>query len=78
VLHNLQIIGEAVKQLPENLRYQDPEIQWRKVAGLVDIVAHQYFNVSLEIVWDVLQSHLPEFRNRITALLDDLDRANQS
>jgi uncharacterized protein with HEPN domain len=64
VLHNLQIIGEAVKQLPEDIRLQDPEIKWRKVAGLRDIVAHQYFSISLEIVWDVLQNHLPEFGKR--------------
>ena len=62
VLRNLEIIGEAVKNLPEEVRLRYNQIEWRKLAGLRDIVAHEYFGVSDEIVWDVIQTKLSSLR----------------
>jgi len=58
VLHNLEIIGEAAKQVPQELRAKTPGIEWRKIAGMRDLIAHAYFEVDLEIVWDVLTTKL--------------------
>jgi uncharacterized protein with HEPN domain len=58
VVRNLEIIGGAAKRLPESLRSAAPEIEWRKIMGLRNIFAHQYFGVSLPIVWDVVQNKL--------------------
>jgi len=60
VIRNLQIIGEAAKAIPESVRAGYPNVEWKKIAGLRDILAHQYFEVDLDIIWDVLQNKLPE------------------
>jgi uncharacterized protein with HEPN domain len=58
VIRNLMVIGEFVKNIPEDIRKTESEIEWRKIAGLRDFAAHAYFNVSNEIVWDVVQNKL--------------------
>lgn len=58
VLHNLEVIGKPAKRLPDELRARAPEVEWRKVAGMRDLIAHAYFEVDLEIVWDVVATKL--------------------
>jgi uncharacterized protein with HEPN domain len=58
VILNLIVIGEAVKNIPEDTRKMEAEIEWRKIAGLRDFAAHAYFSVSNQIVWDVVQTKL--------------------
>ena len=70
VVRNLEIIGEAVKQLPETVRAQDPGVEWQKVAGLRDILIHAYSRVDLDIIWDVVANKLPDFEARARSLLD--------
>ena len=72
VIRNLEIIGEAVKHIPSNLRKKYPDIEWKKIAGLRDILAHTYFGIDIEIVWDVVQSKLPEFKEQITLILSKI------
>ncbi len=59
VIRNLEVIGEAAKMVPESIRAKYPTIEWKKIAGLRDILAHHYFEVDLEIIWDILQNKLP-------------------
>ncbi|HUF22480.1 MAG TPA: DUF86 domain-containing protein [Burkholderiales bacterium] len=59
VLRNLEIIGEAAKHVPDNVRESISEVPWRKIAGLRDIVAHAYFGVDDGIVWDVVRNKVP-------------------
>ena len=73
VLYNLEIIGEAVKHIPESTRAEHPYVEWRKIAGLRDIIAHEYFGISLEIIWDVLQNKLPDLRVQIASMLTMLE-----
>lgn len=70
VVRNLQVIGEAVKQLPPEWRQKHPKIDWRKIAGLRDILVHAYFGVDVEIVWDIAHHKVPE-------LLGELDRRSR-
>jgi uncharacterized protein with HEPN domain len=60
VVRNLEIIGEAVKHIPEGLQKQYPDIEWKKIAGLRDILIHAYFGIDKEIVWDVVENKLPD------------------
>jgi uncharacterized protein with HEPN domain len=69
VVRNLEIIGEAAKQLPQSVRAQAPEIEWQKIAGLRDILIHAYSHVDLDIIWDIVANQLPEFVTKIGALL---------
>lgn len=68
----LEIIGEAIKQIPKPLREKYPEILWKSFAGMRDKLAHVYFGVDLEIVWSTTQEDLPPLKPVIQAMLSDL------
>lgn len=70
ILFNLHVLGEAVKNLPETLREDHPEIAWREIAGMRDIVAHAYFALDLDILWNALQVDVPELVPRVRQILD--------
>lgn len=59
VLHNLEIIGEAAKRVPDAFKERAPSVEWRKIAGMRDLIAHAYFSIDPEIVWDVVTGKLP-------------------
>lgn len=69
VLHNLQIIGEAVKNLSESLRTNHPAVPWRRIAGLRDVLVHQYFGVSATLVWQIVETNLPQLKRQVDDLL---------
>ena len=71
VARNLQIIGEAIKNIPPEIRSQYPQIEWRKIAGLRDIITHAYFSVDEEVIWDVIQNKIPNLLEKIKYILTD-------
>ncbi len=71
VVKNLEVIGEAVKNIPDDLKNRKPEIEWKKIAGLRDILTHGYFGINLEIVWDIIVNKIPDLKRNITDLLSE-------
>src|SRR5712692_4200737 len=65
VIRNLEIIGEASKMLPADVRSQDQDVDWKKIAGLRDILIHHYFGVDLEIIADIVRNKLPILEKRV-------------
>ena len=70
MIRNLEIIGEAVKQIPEDIRSLRPEVEWKRIGRLRDILIHQYFGVDAQIVWDIVQNKLTLLEQAIRALLE--------
>jgi uncharacterized protein with HEPN domain len=69
VVRNLEIIGEAVKQVAPETRLRAPDVEWAKIAGLRDILIHAYFGVDLDIVWDVVQNKVLDLARKVKSLL---------
>jgi uncharacterized protein with HEPN domain len=71
IVRNLEIIGEAVKRLPDELKNSRRDIEWRKIAGLRDILAHEYFGVDMDIVCDAVTHKLPGLKLAAMQLLHE-------
>jgi len=72
VLRNLEIIGEAARNIPDEVRANHPEIPWTRMVGLRNIVIHAYFKVDLSIIWQIIQVNLSDTKPLIEAMLDDM------
>ena len=72
MIRNVQIIGEASKKVSLETRAAHPEIPWKDMAGMRDRIVHDYFGVSLDIVWDVVENHVLPLRDRVQSLLRTL------
>jgi len=70
VVRNLEIIGEAAKHISEDLRKQLPDIEWRKAAGLRDMLANAYFGIDDDILWDVVQNKVPQLAKATKTFLN--------
>ncbi|WP_396627479.1 DUF86 domain-containing protein [Luteitalea sp.] len=68
VLRNLEVLGEAAKNLPADVRGLDVEIPWRRITGLRDVLAHAYFGIDDDIVWSVVAEEVPSLQRRLVAL----------
>ena len=69
VIRNLEVIGEATKNLSDDLRSANPEIPWRQIAGMRDVLIHDYLRVNLRRIWQTVVSDLPPLRIVINTLL---------
>ena len=70
-IRNFEIIGEAVKRIPENIKQKYPQVEWKKIAGLRDILIHEYSAIDLEILWDIIKNKLPDFKKNISKILEN-------
>lgn len=69
-IRRLEIIGEAVRNLPEEFRMEHKDMEWNKAMATRNILIHHYFGIDLEIVWDTVTISIPEFKEQIKKLLE--------
>lgn len=72
VVQKLQIIGEAVKNIPRSIRNNYQSIPWKQMSGMRDIVVHAYFGIDYEVVWNVIRLRLPEIKPKLKQILSEI------
>lgn len=73
VIRRLEVIGEAVKHIPDEIKKEHVEVEWKKIAGARDIFVHEYFGVRLDRIWDTIVNDLPKLKGKIKSLLEKLE-----
>ena len=74
VVRNLEIIGEAFKNISKDLRIEYNDIPWKEIAGMRDKVIHFYFGVNWDIVWRAAKENLPQLKEKIEGILNKVER----
>lgn len=69
VVRNVEIIGEAVSQIPLEIRKKYPEIPWSKIVGVRNIVIHRYFGVDTDTLWIIIHEQIPKFKEQVSAII---------
>jgi uncharacterized protein with HEPN domain len=69
VVRNFEIIGEATKNVPEEIKEKYPEVEWKEAAGFRDVLIHDYFGIDLEAIWDTIKKNLLPFKKHILKVL---------
>jgi uncharacterized protein with HEPN domain len=73
----LEVIGEATKNIPDDFRKKHPQIPWKKMAGLRDILIHHYFGINYKMVWDVVKNQVPDLKTNIQSILEEKSKPSQ-
>ena len=74
VVRNIEIIGEAVKNIPQSFKDKYPSVPWRKIARTRDKAIHQYFGLDWDLVWEIVENHIPELKRSIDEILTHFDQ----
>src|SRR5690606_7525568 len=69
IVRSLEVIGEAVKKLPQEVRSKYPQVEWADMAGMRDVLIHHYFGIDYDIVWSVLQNEIPELHHELHRII---------
>lgn len=70
VVRNLEIIGEAAKNIPQEVKDKYPAVDWIKISNFRNILAHEYFGIDNEILWDIVKNKLPKLQNQIRTIIE--------
>jgi uncharacterized protein with HEPN domain len=73
VVRAIEIIGEATKNIPEQIKKKYPEVPWKKMAGMRDRLVHEYFGIDLEILWETAKEDVPQLKIPVSKVLEDME-----
>ncbi len=71
VVRNIQIVGEGAKHIPLEVRQKMPDVEWRKMAGMRDLIVHAYFGIDPDILWLTVETKIPELLRTLRASMDE-------
>lgn len=75
VVRNFEIIGEAANRIDPDFRYQNPQVEWKRIRGFRNRIVHDYFGIDYEIVWNIIETYLDEMIDWLETIIDD-NRSN--
>jgi len=75
IIRNLEVIGEAVINISDDLKQNYPDISWKEIRGMRNIVTHQYFGVELSEIWSTVINDIPLLKNQIQKIIDDIENS---
>ena len=73
VTHNVQVIGEAVFKITDEFKTSHPETPWQMIEKMRHVLVHDYYQINLEILWDIVQNDIPPLREQIKGYLNQMD-----
>lgn len=73
IIRRIEIIGVAVKNIPDDFKKTNTEIPWKQITGMRDILIHQYFGVDLDLTWEVVKKDLPKLKKQIIAINNEIE-----
>ncbi len=76
VIRRLEIIGEAVKNLPQEIKDKHSGVPWKKIAGLRDVLVHEYFGVKIQRTWKVAKKDAPKLKKQVLKIKKELEKKN--
>ncbi len=78
VVRNLEIIGEAARNISDDIKESNQDIPWKRMIGLRNITIHEYFGIDLNIIWEIISKNLPETRPQIEEMLGAIDSGTRN
>jgi uncharacterized protein with HEPN domain len=71
-VRQLEIVGEAVNRLSDNLIASNPDVEWRKVTGLRNMLIHEYFGIDDKLIWNIIQKNIPDLKEKVGKIVLNL------